>query len=105
MGYLVVQSTRKKQYTNQPPEEHSSVKFDLNDEQSDIRDTVRRFTELEITPQAADWDEREYFPREVYKQMGDLGLMGMTTPENYGGNLLSRLTAALAYEELAKGDM
>jgi alkylation response protein AidB-like acyl-CoA dehydrogenase len=81
------------------------VKFDLNEEQSDIRDTVRRFTEQEITPYAEAWDETYYFPREIYTQMGELGLMGMTTPEEHSGSMLSRLTGALVYEELAKGDM
>jgi len=81
------------------------MKFDLDEEQSDIRDMVRRFTEQEITPHAEAWDEQEYFPREVYTKMADLGLMGMTTPEEYGGSALSRLTGALVYEELAKGEM
>jgi alkylation response protein AidB-like acyl-CoA dehydrogenase len=79
--------------------------FDLNEEQLDIRNTVRRFTEQEITPHAGTWDENNYFPREIYAQMAKLGLMGMTIPEEYGGNMLNRLTAALVYEELAKGDM
>ena len=81
------------------------MNFDLDAEQSDIRDMVRRFTEKEITPHAEEWDETYYFPREVYRQMGELGLMGMTTPEEYGGSALSRLTAALVYEELARGEM
>lgn len=81
------------------------MKFDLNEEQSDIRDMVRRFTAEKLTPYAESWDEQNYFPREVYSQMAGLGLMGMTTPEEYGGSALSRLTGALAYEELAKGDM
>ncbi len=81
------------------------MKFDLNDEQIDIRDTVRHFTEQEITPHATTWDEEHYFPREVYSKMAKLGLLGMTTPEAYGGTMLNRLTAALVYEELAKGDM
>ncbi|HYK84970.1 MAG TPA: acyl-CoA dehydrogenase family protein [Ktedonobacteraceae bacterium] len=81
------------------------MKFDLDEEQSDIRDMVRRFTAEEITPHAEAWDEQNYFPREIYKKMADLGLMGMTTPEAYGGAALSRLSGALVYEELARGDM
>src|SRR5229473_1379613 len=81
------------------------MKFDLDDEQSDIRDTVRRFTEQEITPNAEAWDEQAYFPREIYTKMADLGLTAMTTPKMYGGSELSRLTGALVYEELAKGEM
>ena len=81
------------------------MQFDLDDEQSDIRDIVRRFTEQEITPNAEAWDEQEYFPREIYTKMADLGLMGMATPEMYGGSELSRLVGAIVYEELAKGEM
>ena len=81
------------------------MKFDLDEEQIDIRDMVRRFTEQEITPHAETWDEQGIFPREVYTKMAELGLMGMTTPEEYGGSALNRLTNALVYEELAKGEM
>ncbi len=81
------------------------MNFDLNDEQSDIRDMVRRFTALEITPHAEEWDETSHFPRAVYTKMAELGLMGMTTPEAYGGTMLSRLMSAISYEELAKGEM
>lgn len=81
------------------------MKFDLDEEQSDIRDMARRFTEEQLTPHAERWDEQNYFPREVYTRMAELGLMGMTTPEEYGGSALSKLAAALVYEELARGDM
>jgi len=81
------------------------VNFDLNEEQSDIRDMVRRFTEEQLTPYAEAWDEQNHFPREVYTHMAELGLMGMTTPEEYGGSAQSRLSSALVYEELARGDM
>jgi len=81
------------------------LNFDLDEEQSEIRDMVRRFTEREITPFAEDWDENNHFPREVYSHMAELGLMGMTTLEDYGGSALSRLSSALVYEELAKGEM
>src|SRR5579884_3522436 len=66
---------------------------------------VRRFTEQEIVPYADEWDENHHFPREIYLRLGELGLMGMTAPETYGGSMLSRLSGALAYEELAKGEM
>jgi len=81
------------------------VNFDLDEEQAEIRDTVRRFTESHITPYAETWDELNHFPREVYTLMAELGLMGMTTPEEYGGSALSRLSGALVYEELARGEM
>jgi alkylation response protein AidB-like acyl-CoA dehydrogenase len=81
------------------------VKFDLDEEQAEIRDIVRRFTESHITPYAETWDEHNHFPREVYTLMAELGLMGMTIPEEYGGSALSRLSGALVYEELARGEM
>ncbi len=81
------------------------MQFDLNEEQSDIRNMVRQFTAQEITPHAERWDEEQHFPREVYTKMTDLGLTGMTTPEALGGSMLSRLSGALVYEELAKGEM
>ncbi len=81
------------------------MQFDLNEEQADIRAMVRQFTEQEITPHAGVWDEQNYFPREVYTKMAALGLLGMTTPEDYGGSMLPRLSGVLVYEELAKGDM
>lgn len=79
--------------------------FDLDEEQSDIRDMVRRFAEQEIVPHAEAWDENYYFPRAIYTKMAELGLLGMTAPEEYGGSALSRLTGALVYEQLARGEM
>lgn len=81
------------------------MKFDLDEEQSDIRNMVRRFTEQEISPYAGEWDETHHFPREIYHKAAELGLMGMTIPEEYGGSALSRLSSALVYEELARGEM
>lgn len=81
------------------------MNFDLDEEQSGIRDTVRRFAEEQITPYAEVWDEQNYFPREVYTRLAELGLTGMAAPEEYNGSALSRSTGALVYEELAKGDM
>jgi alkylation response protein AidB-like acyl-CoA dehydrogenase len=81
------------------------VIFDLDEEQSEIRDMVRRFTEEEIAPQAETWDEQNYFPRAIFTKIASLGLMGMTTPEAFGGSALDRLSGVIVYEELAKGDM
>ena len=47
------------------------MKFDLNEEQSDIRGMARRFTEERLTPYASEWDEQDHFPREVYSQMAE----------------------------------
>ncbi len=81
------------------------MKFDLDEEQTEIRDTARRFAQEQLVPYAAQWDEDSYFPREAYTKMASLGLMGLTTPAEYGGSPLTRLMSALVYEELAGGDM
>jgi alkylation response protein AidB-like acyl-CoA dehydrogenase len=86
-------------------ERSNSLKFALDDEQKEIQNTVRRFAAQKLFPHAEEWDEQEFFPRAVYTQMAELGLLGMTTPESYGGSELSRLLGALVYEELAKGEM
>src|SRR5258708_35398170 len=81
------------------PEEHI-MKFDLDEEQSDIRNMVRRFTEREITPYAGAWDETQRFPREIYHKMAELGLMGMTTPGEYGGRGALSLLPGPVYDEV-----
>jgi alkylation response protein AidB-like acyl-CoA dehydrogenase len=58
--------------------------FELTEEQRMLKDTVARFVEREITPRAAQWDEQEAFPSEVFRAMGDLGLFGISIPEAYG---------------------
>src|SRR5260221_9838487 len=60
---------------------------------------VRRFTEQEITPYAGAWDETQRFPREIYHKLAELGLMGMTTPEEYGGGAASPPPPALVFLE------
>ena len=50
-----------------------------------IRDSVREFAERRILPNRMKWDEEQYFPREVFTEMGEIGLMGMLVPEQYGG--------------------
>ena len=81
------------------------MQFDLDEEQEEIRETIRRFTAQEIVPQATTWDEQGYFPRETLARLAELGVWGMTIPEEYGGIGLSRLSTALVYEHLAMGDM
>ena len=49
------------------------MNFDLNEEQADIRDMVRRFAAREMAPYAEEWDETQHFPREVYTKMAELG--------------------------------
>src|SRR4051795_5881249 len=78
--------------------------FELSDEQRLLRDTVRDFAQGEVAPVAGELDRTKTFPYELVKKMGELGLMGIPFPEEYGGGGADTLTYALAVEELAKVD-
>jgi short-chain 2-methylacyl-CoA dehydrogenase len=80
------------------------VDFELREEQRLLRDTVRDFARQEIAPVAEDLDRAKAFPYEIVRKMGDLGLMGIPFPEEYGGGGADTLTYALAVEELARVD-
>ena len=77
--------------------------FDLSEEQRAIRETAREFAEREFRPQAAEWDEKEIFPVEAMRAGAVLGFGGIYVREDVGGSALSRMDAALIFEELATG--
>jgi butyryl-CoA dehydrogenase len=76
--------------------------FALTQEQKMIRDAARDFAQKEIAPVAADLDKEEKFPTEIVKQLGQLGLMGMTIPTEHGGGGMDNISYVLALEEIAK---
>lgn len=78
--------------------------FELSERQKMVRDMVRDFAEDNIRPHAQEWDENEKFPRELFYELGDLGIMGMNLPEEYGGADLDYISSALAVEEIARHD-
>lgn len=78
--------------------------FTLNEEQRMIRDMARDFAQNEITPIAAEYDEASRFPTETIRRMGELGLMGIEVPEQYGGAGLDTVSYVLAMEEICKAD-
>ncbi len=78
--------------------------FDLSEEQQLLRTTVRDFAEKELGPHSREWDEKQQFPSEVFAKLGELGLMGVCWPTEYGGAALSTLDWALVMEELARVD-
>src|SRR5579871_6529133 len=80
------------------------INFDLNDEQQAIRQTCREFAEQEIRPIAQKLDEEGLFPLRLVKQMGELGLLGLPFPEEYGGAGADFLSYCLAIEEIGRGD-
>ncbi len=83
--------------------------FELSPEHEQFRRTVRDFAEKEIAPHAAQWDRDHHFPVDVVQKMGQLGLMGLTAPEEYGGAGLSGedggfTSLCLAIEEIGRVD-
>ncbi len=80
------------------------MEFELDEQQKLIRNTVRDFAKTHIKPHAEEWDEKEEFPRELFSKLGDLGIMGVTIPEKYGGAGLDYVSYAIAIEELARYD-
>ncbi len=80
----------------------ASINTHLSEELDLLRDTLRRFAEAEIAPRAADIDERAEFPADLWKKLGDLGLLGITIPTSYGGAGLSYLAHVVAMEEISR---
>ena len=76
----------------------------LNDEQRQIRDTLRAFAAEELAPNAAAWDREHRFPRDALRKLGALGAMGIVVPERWGGAGLDYVSLAVALEEIAAGD-
>jgi short/branched chain acyl-CoA dehydrogenase len=78
--------------------------FELTDEQRLLRDTVRDFARQEVAPVAEELDRTKSFPYELVSKMGELGLMGIPFPDEYGGGGADTLSYALAVEELTRAD-
>jgi len=68
-----------------------------------IRDTVRQFSSQEIAPRAAEIDQTDTFPRDLWPRLGDLGLLGITVSEEYGGAGLGYLAHTVTMEEISRG--
>ena len=68
-----------------------------------IRDTVRQFSSQEIAPRADEIDRTDSFPRDLWPRLGDLGLLGITVSEEYGGSGLGSLAHAVPMEEISRG--
>ncbi|GAK82776.1 branched-chain acyl-CoA dehydrogenase [Vibrio ponticus] len=77
--------------------------FELNEDQIAFADAAKQFAEQILAPSAAHWDQQAHFPKEVLRQAGELGFLSLYTSEQHGGLGLSRLDAAIIFEQLAMG--
>jgi butyryl-CoA dehydrogenase len=78
------------------------MKFELTEEQTILRDAVREFAQNEVAPRAAELDRTGEFPLDLIRQCGELGLMGVIVPEEYGGAGMDSISYCLAVEELSR---
>lgn len=80
------------------------IDFSLSDEERLLQQMVRELARKEIAPRAREWDEEERFPHEVMPRLAELGLLGMTVPEAYGGSAMTLQQMAIVLEEVARVD-
>ncbi|HIF6190398.1 TPA: acyl-CoA dehydrogenase family protein [Vibrio parahaemolyticus] len=77
--------------------------FELNEDQRAFADTAQQFSLECLAPMAAEWDEKQNFPKDVLREAGELGFLSLYTPEAHGGLGLSRLDASIVFEQLSMG--
>jgi isovaleryl-CoA dehydrogenase len=80
----------------------ASLTFDLGDEVNALRDIVHRWAQDRVKPLASDVDRQNLFPADLWREMGDLGLLGITVPADYGGAGMGYLAHVVAVEEIAR---
>jgi alkylation response protein AidB-like acyl-CoA dehydrogenase len=78
--------------------------FELNEEQQQIKQSIREFAEAELAPHVSEWDETQHFPVELRPKFAELGIMGVLFPEEYGGQNLGYVEYATIIEELSRVD-
>ncbi len=78
--------------------------FNPTEEHKMLRDMVRSFAEREVEPQAAQYDKSEAFNLELFRRLGELGLLGITAPVEFGGSGMDAVAAVIAHEEIAAAD-
>ena len=79
------------------------MNFEYNEDQLAIKEMAKNFAETELMPYASEWDQKEIFPVETLKRAADLGMAAIYVDDLYGGSGLSRLHAAIIFEELSRG--
>src|SRR5580698_10599275 len=80
----------------------TSMNFDYNENQKMIIQSIRDFAEREIRPNLMKWDEEQYFPRELFNKMGELGFLGVFVPEKYNGSGFSYFEYVTVVSEISK---
>ncbi|MCL7997259.1 isovaleryl-CoA dehydrogenase [Brucella sp. 21LCYQ03] len=80
----------------------SGINFGLGEEIEALRDTVRRFAESRIAPLATETDRNNAFPMHIWRELGDLGVLGITASEDYGGAGMGYLAHCIAMEEISR---
>ena len=80
------------------------MNFELNEDQLQVKHSIREFAESEIRPHALEWDETQHFPDELRPKLAELGLMGIIFPEEYGGSGMGYVEYATIIEELGRVD-
>jgi acyl-CoA dehydrogenase len=80
----------------------SYMTIDSNEEIKLIRETAKNFADKYIRPNLMEWDEAQFFPRDVFTKMGELGFMGVVIPEEYGGTGLNYQAYITIIEEISK---
>ena len=81
---------------------NATMKFDLGEDVNALRDAVHRFAQDRIKPLAAEVDRSNVFPAALWREMGDMGLLGITVSEEFGGSGMSYLAHVIAVEEIAR---
>lgn len=79
------------------------MQFELNSEQNAFQTMAAEFARDKLAPYASEWDEKSFFPRDTFKEAAALGMAGMVAKGDIGGSELTRLAAALIFEQLAAG--
>ena len=80
------------------------MEFGFTEEQHQLRKTIRAFTEAEMLPHVMEWDESQQFPVDLFRKLGDLGVLGAVFPEELGGSGYSYVDYSILVEELARVD-